>query len=144
MITAFLLRQKVSAGFSLITLFSICLINSVVMSFSIILKAVSKFSASLSKKAYFSVWIFTSNSFTLKESYYSENGYSGWYSGWVEDGGTEGELTLYVDSVFGDAKAIDRIELEFIRRGSYEELLIDEVRPSVFQLEFGTSFWRYR
>ena len=63
MITAFLLRQKVSAGFSLITLFSICLINSVVMSFSILLKAVSKFSASLSKKAYFSVWIFTSNSF---------------------------------------------------------------------------------
>lgn len=88
--------------------------------------------------------VFTSNSFTLKESYYTENGYSGWYSGWVEDGGTEGELTLYVDSVFGDAKAIDRIELEFIRRGSYEELLIDEVRPSAFQLEFGTSFWRYR
>lgn len=86
--------------------------------------------------------VFTSNSFTLKD--YSKNGYSGWYSGWVEDGGTEGELTLYVDSVFGDAKAIDRIELEFIRRGSYEELLIDEVRPSAFQLEFGTSFWRYR
>ena len=86
--------------------------------------------------------VFTSNSFTLKD--YSKNGYSGWYSGWVEDGGTEGELTLYVDSVFGDAKAIDRIELEFIRRGSYEELLIDEERPSAFQLEFGTSFWRYR
>lgn len=84
----------------------------------------------------------TSSGFTLRNIYTTDT-YTGNYFGWVEDGGTEGELNLSVYHATGPSvKEIDSIELEYRKSGSRESLTLEEVFPSEHFRVFDIYFTR--